>query len=184
MTDTGEYTTKLLDCAASRGIDWPTSQNQWNTKAYLATRNFEALDRAESCETWEPAELAEHGQSLAPGDSPHVCIIENISPNWIEALGVSWDIDPHFFVDHAENPTKEDFWSAKLVDLWQKKTRRRYCSLNGTFEYHGRELRRSNDVHASLNFFHRHIFKTGGYPPQANTRISYYRVNRRLCMFT
>lgn len=39
-----------------------------------------------------------------------IYIIENISTEYIEALGIEWGIDPMFFIEHATNPDKDKLW--------------------------------------------------------------------------
>ncbi|KAK0820602.1 hypothetical protein LTR75_001480 [Friedmanniomyces endolithicus] len=57
-----------------------------------------------------------HQQRLA------VCVIENITPNWMEALGTAWDIDPEFFVGHASNRREEDHWTPQTEHIWSHRT--------------------------------------------------------------
>jgi hypothetical protein len=62
-----------------------------------------------------------------------ICVIENISPEYIEALGSAWNLDPEFFAGHATNPRQEDLWTR-----WQPprnqaaaEKSKRYEHLNG-----------------------------------------------------
>ncbi|KAK0291923.1 hypothetical protein LTR91_003625 [Friedmanniomyces endolithicus] len=63
-----------------------------------------------------------------------VCVIENITPGWIEVLGTAWDIDPDFFVGHAFNPREEDHWTPQTKHIWSHQSSvrpqpRPFCNL-------------------------------------------------------
>jgi hypothetical protein len=45
---------------------------------------------------------------LKESRQPSICIIENISTEYIEALDTKWGIDPKFFIEHATNPDKDE----------------------------------------------------------------------------
>ena len=103
------------------------------------------------------------------------CVIENISPSWIEELGSSWNLDPEFFVGHVTNPNTQDL-SANHPAEYEV---RDYRHLDGIFKYH--KLRGQSDLHSLPNYFPRHCYEEQPHPVQSNTRISYYRVNQGLC---
>jgi len=136
-----------------------------------------------------------HQPRIAKG----VCVIENISPAYIEALGSAWDLDPNFFAGHAWNPAQKDLWTQVPFEQHREPSRP-YEHLDGIFEYHNLQLLpNENEKHdSSPNYFYRHCFsepefrftpipygvsriKVRRQIPQSNTRISYYRVDRGLC---
>jgi hypothetical protein len=109
-----------------------------------------------------------------------ICVIENISPTFIEALGSEWNLDPEFFIGHSTNPKREDLW---VYRPWQM-PERDYDHLDGTFEYHGHtDPLDPSQVDGPSNYFRRDCFQTQNYPFQSNTRISYYRVRHSLCKY-
>lgn len=108
-----------------------------------------------------------------------ICVIENISPGYIEELGSAWDLDPEFFIGHARNPNAEDLWAREHAADYEV---REYRHLDGVFEYHG--VRGQKGLNSLPNYFPRHCFKESPYPVQSNTRISYYRVHQGLCKST
>lgn len=150
-----------------------------------------------------PSDLISQSKELANNRSLSVCIIENISPQYVEALGSAWEIDPMFFVEYATNPDQKKLWWSKKWE-WNSSARpspgqdeRRaetmapsflqgtFGHLDGVFEYHNM----SADLHpseydklnSSPNRVRRHCFKTGRWPVQSNTRISYCRPNAYMC---
>lgn len=62
-----------------------------------------------------PSDLAARG--LQESSLETICVIENISPAYIEAIGSAWDLDPRFFTGHAWNPLRESIWSHRVDDL-------------------------------------------------------------------
>jgi hypothetical protein len=46
-----------------------------------------------------------------------ICVIENISPEFIEALGSAWNLDPDFFAGHAPNPRQEEQRTAGATSI-------------------------------------------------------------------
>lgn len=62
-----------------------------------------------------------------------ICVIENISPASIEELGSACDLDPGFFVGHANNPNPKDLWTNHSAEY----DIRKYRGLYEVFEYHG-----------------------------------------------
>jgi hypothetical protein len=65
-----------------------------------------------------------------------ICVSENISPEYIEALGSAWNLDPEFFAGNATNPRQEDLWTRWQPPLNQAaaENSKRYEHLNGVFQ--------------------------------------------------
>jgi len=112
-----------------------------------------------------------------------VCIVENVTPQWIAALGTRLHLEAEFFANHADNPTpwRMHKWSAdSALDA------RAYRHVDGTYWYF-RGL--GNDVgklQTGANHFERPTFpgdekKHEKKPMRSHTRMSYYRVSERLC---
>ncbi|KAK0346641.1 hypothetical protein LTR59_002566 [Friedmanniomyces endolithicus] len=123
-----------------------------------------------------------HQQRLA------VCVIENITPNWIEALGTAWDIDPEFFVGHASNPREEDLWTPQTEHIWSHRTSvrpqpRPFYNLMGTYTHHKAPFWRGPPYLWSLYegaYFPRPSGERDRYSFQSRTRLSYMRVHASL----
>lgn len=155
-----------------------------------------------------PKDLIERSAALKDRDLS-VCIIENISAEYVEALGTEWEIDPMFFVEHATNPDKDKLWESKVWDwtpleyLSSKDRDESYAPkvltadgitaflenssghLDGVFEYHneipGLKPSALEKLNSFPNFINRYCFKDKNYPIQSNTRISYCRPNMWMC---
>lgn len=61
----------------------------------------------------DPAALVARSAELKEQRATSICIIENISGEYVEALGSKWKIDPTFFVAHATNPDRSQLWGSK-----------------------------------------------------------------------
>ncbi|KAK0276701.1 hypothetical protein LTR35_002842 [Friedmanniomyces endolithicus] len=123
-----------------------------------------------------------HQQRLA------VCVIENITPNWIEALGTAWDIDPEFFVGHASNPREEDHRTPQTEHIWSHRSSvrpqpRPFYNLMGTYTHHKAPFWRGPPYLWSLYegaYFPRPSGERDRYSFQSRTRLSYMRVHASL----
>ncbi|CZS89355.1 uncharacterized protein RAG0_00759 [Rhynchosporium agropyri] len=40
-----------------------------------------------------------------------ICVIENISAEFLEVKGTEWSVDHKFFLGNASNPNKADLWN-------------------------------------------------------------------------
>lgn len=113
-----------------------------------------------------------------------VCIVENISPEYIEVLGSTWDIDPRFFVQHAVNPRREHLWIPRHFEPDTKKEK--FSFVDGNFEYHNLNVSDDKELNSLPNHFERHCFRStweGVETITSNTRISYYRVEESFCRY-
>ena len=164
-------------------LDPLEGSNPGNTKVFYTDMTSEiAVNGPES--VIERAKIGEDAQKWS------VCVIENISPEYIEALGSAWDLDIEFFIAHASNPKKEHLWDNRRYTWdWnpssEPETKRSdYGHLDGIYEYFDiDDVNIEKTIHSSVNFIQRHCYKDSKYPAQSTTRISYYRVNRWLCEF-
>jgi hypothetical protein len=125
-----------------------------------------------------PADIVAFSADDRESKREAICVIENISPGFIEGLGSAWDLDPEFFIGHAKNPNSEDLWAKHSAEYEV----REYRHLDGAFEYHG--VRGQKGLDSLPNYFRRHCFEEPPYSVQSNTRISYYRVRQGLCKST
>ena len=111
-----------------------------------------------------------------------ICIVENISLEYIGSLGSTWNINPRFFVQHAENPRREDLWIPKGFE--PDGNQANFNCIDGNFEYHGLEVNNEKELNFRPNRFERYCYKTtweGVGKIASNTRISYYRVTELFC---
>ena len=158
-----------------------------------------------------PAGLIAQAAQLAERSATSICIIENISPEWVASLGAAWNIDPDVFETHAGNGYQEDLWLPHLDLDWNPRStseRARPSFLGrpieyveGIFEYHTAlstlptlEVDRSavdpiigEPVVGGMinvvppNHVRRLCFKDGKWPLQSNTRITYCRPIVGMC---
>lgn len=151
------------------------------------------IDKARSFTTSTLAQVLATVTS-GPLISETICIIENISPQYIEGVGSAWDISPGFFVEHARNPLVENLWLPKdpeaLLGTWDPQDARRFQDnrrawhIDGNFEYHGLNVQDYTNLNSAPNYFKRYCFQStwGGVETiTSNTRISYCRVNKMFC---
>ncbi|KAL9620111.1 MAG: hypothetical protein Q9160_005317 [Pyrenula sp. 1 TL-2023] len=115
-----------------------------------------------------------------------VCVIENISPAHIGALGSGLSLEPYFFANHATHVDKERFWEQFTGWSWDSESGIEVAAslasahIDGMFEYNGLE-HGDFQLTSSPNIFRRDVFKRNPYPVQSSTRISYCRANPYLC---
>lgn len=164
------------------------------------------------CTKWEedypinsPDDLILQSKRLHEQRATSMCVIENISAEYIEAIGPAWNIDPEFFAAHATNPDRDKLWwgedwdwgasnETPLIDSQGKPMRlqrtvpfleKAVGHLDGIFEYHNEIPNPDQSVYESLNSspnaITRHCFKDTKWPIQSNTRISYCRPNTFMC---
>lgn len=166
---------------------WPEAQES-KTKAFLKVvgRRSPAIQFDEASEL-----LASY--NLDAGSEPQVCVIENISSEYIQALGSAWNIDIEFFVEHATNPKKDHLWQLVSTMSWDLPISAgyetsiqpvpTYWHLDGIYEYNKYTNIRWSDgkLDSFPNNVPRHCFSDAESGVQSNTRISYYRVSSSLC---
>lgn len=129
------------------------------------------------------------GDDADPGQA--VCIVEDISWDWIGEMGVAWGIEPHFFAEYGVNPKDDNAWKRLFPDdrrLGAAQGPSKYYHVDGVFEHHHltgdptaldrlrKGLRRS--------LYRRQCWADPSHPPSSNTRFSYCRVSANLCMVT
>jgi hypothetical protein len=154
-----------------------------------------------------PAGLIEQAAKLEESRFTSICVIENISAEWVASLGAAWDIDPYFFATHAENRDQDDLWRPRLNFNWNSDALNRDSGssseaarpsflggpieyVEGIFQYHnalGLLLPSAVDGLIKVlppNHVRRLYFKEGKWPVQSNTRISYCRPNIGMCKST
>lgn len=163
-TEWSQWTFNLLKLLRQPDIDKP--------KIYY-TSNGKSCPRVETC-----SDLVALSADDQASETEAICVIENISPGFIEEIGSAWDLDPEFFIGHAKNPNPEDLWVKQSTAY----DTRNYRHLLGAFEYHG--LRGQKGLNSSPNYFPRRCFEHPPYSVQSNTFISYYRVRPDLCTST
>jgi hypothetical protein len=139
------------------------------------------IDRTRPLSVQTPAQIIAAAAAEKATDSNPVCIIENISPEYIDALGTAWGLDPEFFINHASNPARKRLWAPHGMrdDDVHSSAWKAHGHIEGNFEYHGIHIDRDKDLNSSPNCFKRHCFRKvwdGVDTVNSNTRISYYRI--------
>lgn len=136
--------------------------------------------------------LKQH-QADASAGRRSICVIENISPAWIARLGLAWNIDKDFFLQHASNPGGDGLWESVMG-----RHAREQAWITSTIGTSRRNSgvpmgRKHYFIEGILQHANQHNWKYGGsrvqrrfhfdqqHGWQANTRISYYRVSAHSC---
>ena len=150
-----------------------------NAKTYLVT---EAESSAQTTSIDGPAQVLKAVTQNLSQSRETICIVENVSPEYINVLGSAWDIDPAFFVTHAVNPRREHLWNSK--DFEPNTKEGRFSCIDGNFEYHGLSISSDGELNSQPNHLNRHCYRStweGVETITSNTRISYYRVKKWFC---
>lgn len=111
-----------------------------------------------------------------------VCVIENISEEYIKYLTADNFIDPNFFSEHKRCISRKKFW-ARSNDWDGNSYLPTTGHIDGMFEYHELECRNPSDLNSGPNFIKRECFKEDRYGIQSHTRISYCLINDSTCMY-
>ncbi|EPE34320.1 Magnesium transport protein CorA, transmembrane region [Glarea lozoyensis ATCC 20868] len=182
---------------------WSLESNRSHLTKVAYTDTYEEYPIA------SPKQLIAQAAILTDEETLSICIIENISKEYVEVLGTEWGIDPMFFVEYASNPAKNALWWSNKWDWkppevpgepdspnsqelsWSAKNpsffRLPSGYLDGVFEYHNETPNLSpstlSKLNSSPNLIYRHCFKDKDWPIQSNTRISYCRPNRFMYLF-
>lgn len=129
-----------------------------------------------------PSAVLEQAKNDAENTRPAVCMIENVSREWIGILGSEWNIDPAFFTMHAENPSGSDLWNSVV------KQRRHNDGLNDASAHEAKTMYCIdgvlNNVRSDGIPVHRRSAEHPSYALQTNVRITYRRVARHLCEYS
>lgn len=108
-----------------------------------------------------------------------VCLIENIRPEWMASLGVAWGLDLSFFVDYAGTRDDGSVWDSVMVPDFhltdEHSAPQRQWYIEGVLSNLRPDASRQSRVRRRAEF------ENVSYGLQATTRISYCRVNHRLC---
>lgn len=135
------------------------------------------------------AQLIEESER-ASKSGPSVCIIENISPEFIGGLGVAWSLPLDFFIEHATNSYGPALWDDVMGDqardrVWEpssvakdeaRKKPLAHFHIEGIIE----QVRHIEQPSGRYRFARRFEFSYN-YGWQANTKMSYCRVSQNLC---
>lgn len=97
------YFNDVISLAEERRVPWPT-------ETLADSEHVRIFVQGEAYSSWEmtPERLIDMVKNQPNDDD--LCIIENITPSWIAALGSAWDLPGEFFVGHAANTEKPKFW--------------------------------------------------------------------------
>jgi hypothetical protein len=120
-----------------------------------------------------------------------VCVVEDISWDWIGAMGITWEIGPSFFADYGVNPSGDNPWNTLFLSVPEPTAKAyRYHHLDGVFEHqyltgHPTAFDMLNNG-LQRSAYHRRCWIPAGFshPPSSSTRISYCRVNANFCKHT
>ena len=183
--DNETYLSRVSDLAESQGHDdivaSLTKPDAGSTQAYY-------INHHQRLQVIEPELVATLGDYNARKGAYTVCVVENIGPRFIEALGSAWNLDPTFFVQHATNREREHLWMPDVFTGDRPRSEMKpYDCIDGILEYHGISVRAEAELNSSPNHFPRHCLRSTWDDVEtviSNTRISYYRVHSELCEST
>jgi hypothetical protein len=122
-----------------------------------------------------------------------VCIVEDISWDWIGRMGVAWGIEPEFFAEYGVSPKGKNPWETlfpKNHRMGATQGPSKYYHVDGVFEHHHLAGdpeafdMLENDLQRSVHRRRCWVSDSSSYPPSSSTRFSYCRVNASLCKFT
>lgn len=144
---------------------------------YIGSEQYRHIDLDPANPTEKLLEQAERD------DEQHhlaVCIVENISPAHIGAVGPAWNINPSFFTNHACDLDHDEFYNRVNfpVDFFDSS---RCFHVDGMFMYPVEKHHVSTNIWRP-NVFPRHSHRLGPDWVRVGTRISYCRVRPLLCM--
>lgn len=184
--DHQRYLSRVRDLASRSWLEGvvaalskPGEENR--TKAYLMTQDSSST-QTPTIST--PAQIITAVSANRSHFHNSICIVENISPEYIAVLGSAWNIDPRFFVEYAVNPRREDLWDSRRFEPLTNQ--QKFSHIDGNFEYHGLNVTSDQELNSLPNYFERHCFRStweGAETITSNTRISYYRVEKSLCKY-
>ena len=192
--DNETYLSRVHDLAFSWGledvVESLSKPDTTGTKAFY-------INYAQRLTISTPAQITAAASELGGNTGRYtVCIVENIAPEHIEALGSAWDLEPAFFVQYASNRQREHLWITNVFEDYQlmanasgyqlRTNRKPYDHIDGNFEYHGICVQSDAELNSAPNYFARHCFRKTWDEVEtvnSNTRISYYRVHGELCEF-
>jgi hypothetical protein len=171
----------------SKGYEWLpgalASPWQRETRAFFRYGNGEYKD-----DFLTPESLVERlGGMFSEGTGiftspPAVCVIENVSPRWIEVLGKTFNIKPSFFLEHARQPDKNDPWQSSF-SLGNTNNSGFCVHASGVFEYNGWKSAKKMD--SSPNFMQRLCWEgPEPYPASSHTFLSYLKLYPNTCLVT
>lgn len=115
--------------------------------------------------------------SLPQGDS--VCVVENISPQWMARLGSAWGLDTSFFLHHVDRRERKNLWDSVMsqtVEEWGRESRQ-HGYIEIVLPYVSKDEARQDNAARAWEYSER-------YGWQKTTRISNYRVSGSFCTHT
>ncbi|KAK3658758.1 hypothetical protein LTR56_001629 [Elasticomyces elasticus] len=178
--DPDNYLAKVIQLARDEKVPWPKDQASGVRPSVLYYSPRYGL--VESLAT--PEDVLVRRRNDQQSQNPTVCVVENITPRWIESLGAAWDLEPSFFVQHAYNPPSEAHWRTH-EHVWNhghsfESQSEPYFNMTGIFTHHGpaSSWRQSEGA-----FFSRLSERRDAFSFQITTRISYVRVDAHLYLF-
>ena len=118
------------------------------------------------------------------------CVIENISPEYIAALGVAWNIPRDFFIHHAANPDGDQLWEAVMSGHARNRVLEQSSSqvdlvlpqqTSTSYDHYHIEGVLSHIVKPGHSRFRRRLHHDPHSGWQTSTKISYCRISKSFC---
>jgi hypothetical protein len=150
-TKQGPYTQNLAELFKKENLSWGNTHKLYHpsaTKVSYFNNNGKSWNSHAGDDVIQIVRNeVKHHLDKSCTDSLGICLVENITPAWIEALGTKFNLDPHFFLEHARNPPKAECLEASLSQEYKAKIiiaskgkhrNERYPShvhVNGVYKY-------------------------------------------------
>lgn len=136
-----------------------------------------------------PGELLKGASDFRTRLRHAVCVIENMSSEYVEMLSAALNPDSAFLIDYTSNPIKESLWLQDSLSNPRSNASHpsyKFEHLAGVYEYHNFQIDDNLLLSSYPNHVNRHCFndenrsysrnQTFGML-QSNTRLSYYRAS-------
>ncbi|KAH7304524.1 hypothetical protein B0I35DRAFT_444968 [Stachybotrys elegans] len=163
----------------------------WSLETKIGKTRVFYTDESSSYPINSPTNLIATAK-LAERGSTSICVIENISAEWVSSLGAAWDIDPSFFATHASKHYQDTPWQKDFDFGWDHDALSRESGspskavrpsfLRGPIEFVDGIFRYDNASAVNLPSHVPRVHSKGECPVQS-TRITYCRPNIWMYLF-
>lgn len=121
-------------------------------------------------------DMFQNFQTRSDSGSKGICVIENASPNVVQALLDNWQVEEEFFIAHASNRPLSEIWTDRRKHDLQSQSWR---SIEGIYIQRGATSSLMHPEKGRLSYWDR---ERESEPPKSrvssSTRISYCKVGQ------
>lgn len=137
-----QYRKQFEQVAAKYDIEWTSRLSTHRTPA--TTRAFHTAAPPNADAFIDVEDLIHFNLVTDFSLGEHVCVVENISLEWIIALGKAWNVPPMYFVYYLRNDGAFPTWATALEREEHQTSQLQPCAMRGHFIS---ESRLQNDNH-------------------------------------